>query len=181
MPSARPSWSWIAIGLGAAFTAVTVAITWVEYQTYNSTSLDMAVYSQLVWNSANGHPLETTLLLQNRSHLAEHLALLLLPLGPLYGLAPDVRLLLLLQQAALAVSGIPLYLMARQRLGPRLATLCLAGYYLMPTMAEVALDAFYPIAFVAAPVGLAVALAIGGRTRAALLPCLLAVLFEEEA
>src|SRR5919202_1587551 len=91
----------IALGLGLLFFAVTAAITWAEHRTYNSTSLDMAVYTQLVWNTADGHPFETTLLLQNRLHLAEHLAFLLMPLAPLYALLPRVELLLLLQQAAL--------------------------------------------------------------------------------
>jgi uncharacterized membrane protein len=172
---------WLPIGLGALFTLVTTAITWAEHDTYNSTSLDMGAYTQLLWNTAHGRPFETTLLLQNRLHLAEHLALLLLPLAPLYGLLPEVKLLLLLQQVVLALSGAPLYWIARQRVGPALATLCLACYYAMPTLAEVALDAFYPIAFAALPVGGAVALAIAASPRAAALPSFLALLVEEEA
>src|SRR5712691_6510632 len=180
MLAARPA-ALISLALGLAFLLTTSAITWAEHETFNSTSLDMAVYTQLLWNTAQGHPFETTLLLQNRLHLAEHLALLLQPLAPLYGLAPDVRLLLVLQQAALALSGWPVWWLARRRLSPALALLVLAGYYVMPALTEVALDAFYPIAFAALPLGWAAALAIERRPRAAALPALLALLWEEEA
>jgi predicted membrane protein DUF2079 len=163
------------------FAALTTAITWVEHQTYNSTSLDLAVYTQLVWNTGIGQPFSTTLLLQNHLHLAEHLALLLLPLAPLYALLPDPRLLLLLQQGALALAGLAVYWLARRRLNGWLALLPLLGYYLMPSLDEVAFDAFYPIAFAAVPVGLAAALALERRWRSASLLALLAVLFEEEA
>src|SRR6266571_6701585 len=115
LPSERPWW---ALGIALVFSLVTLAITWAEHQTYNSTSLDMAVYTQLVWNAADGHPFETTLLLHNRLHLAEHLALLLLPLAPLYGLWPDARLLLAFQQTALGLSGLAVYWFSRQRLSP---------------------------------------------------------------
>src|SRR5438093_630875 len=129
-----------ALALALLFTVVTTAITWAEHETYNSTSLDMGVYAQLLWDTAHGHPFATTLLLQNRLHLAEHLALLLLPLAPLYGLVPDVKLLLLLQQVALALSGLAVFWVARGVLGSRLALVALTAYYAMPTLAEVALD-----------------------------------------
>jgi hypothetical protein len=171
----------LALALGVVFAAVTIAITWGEHATFNSTSLDLAMYTQLVWNSGQGDPFETTLLLQNRLHLAEHVALLVLPLAPLYALVPEVRLLLLLQQVALAVSGLAVYWLARRRLGGGWALLLLAGYYAMPTLTEVALDAFYPIAFAAVPVGAGVAAALAGWRRSGVMLTLLGMLIEEEA
>jgi uncharacterized membrane protein len=171
----------LALLAGALFAGLTTIMTWVEHQTFNSTSLDMGVYTQLIWNGGHGKPFATSLLLQNRLHLAEHLALLLLPLAPLYAFLPDPRLLLTLQQLALGLAGLSVYWLARRRLGGWLALVPTLGYYLMPSLTEVALDAFYPIAFAAAPVGLAAALALERRPRAAGLLALLAVLFEEEA
>lgn len=171
----------LALLAGVLFAGLTTVMTWVEHQTFNSTSLDMGVYTQLVWNGGHGEPFATSLLLQNRLHLAEHLALLLLPLAPLYALLPDPRLLLTLQQLALGLAGLTVYWLARRRLGAWLALVPTLGYYLMPSLTEVALDAFYPIAFAAVPVGLAAALALERRPRAAGLLALLAVLFEEEA
>jgi uncharacterized membrane protein len=172
----------VLVGIVAlTFVVVTTGITWLEHQTYNSTSLDIGVYSQLVWNLANGRPFETTLLLQNRLHLAEHLALLLLPLAPLYALLPDVRLLLLLQQAALGLSGLAVYWLAARTLPPVGAVAVAAGYYLMPSLTEVALDAFYPIVFAAVPIGWALALAAHGVRATPVLLGLAALLIEEEA
>ena len=181
MPARLDGAGRVAAGLGLLYFALTTALTWAEHWTYNSTSLDMAVYTQLVWNIAHGHPFETTLLLQNRLHLAEHLAFLLLPLAPVYGVLPRVELLLALQQAALALSGWPVYWFARCRLGARLGLVVLSGYYAMPTLAEVALDAIYPVVFAAVPLGWAAAFALAGRTRSATVAALLGVLFEEEA
>jgi hypothetical protein len=162
--------------------ALTVTwITWREHETFNSTSLDMGVYTQVVWNTGNGYPFNTTLLANNHLHLGEHLALLLLPIAPLYALVPDPRLLLLIQQLVLAASGLPVYWFARQRLDRVPALLVTAGYLLMPTLCEVALDAFYPIAFTALLTGLAAAMAMMGRPRLAVLLALLAMLWEEEA
>lgn len=171
----------IAALLGLALALVTTWITWAEHATFNSTSLDMGVYSQLVWNGAQGRPFETTLLANNRLHLGEHLALLLLPLSPLYALAPDPRLPLALQQLALGLSALGVHWYARQRLGAAPALAVTAGYLLMPTLCEVALDAFYPIAFTPLLLGWAVACALAGRPRSALLLALLAALWEEEA
>ena len=181
MPSRCRLGTTLALGLALVFVVVTTAITWLEHETFNSTSLDMAVYSQLVWNTAGGQPFETSLLLQNRLHLAEHLALLLLPIAPLYGLLPDPRLLLLLQQVALGLSGLAIFWLARRTLSTGPALTLTAGYYAMPTLTEVALDAFYPIAFAAIPVGWSLALAVGRYRVTPALLLLLALLFEEEA
>src|SRR5919198_795747 len=121
-------WSWFAIGLGLLYTLITTSITWAEHATYNRTSLDLGVYTQLVWNMAHGRPFETTLLL--------------------------------LQQVALALSGLPLFWLARCRLGPRLGLMVLACYYAMPLLTDIALDGMYPIVFAAVPAGLAAALAL---------------------
>ena len=67
------------------------------------------MYTQVVWSIANGYPYQTTLLANNRLHLAEHLALVLLPLAPLYALIPSVSLLLLLQTSVVAASGLAVY------------------------------------------------------------------------
>ncbi|MBA2448913.1 MAG: DUF2079 domain-containing protein, partial [Chloroflexi bacterium] len=88
-----------------------------EHATYNSTSRDIGVYLQVLWNTGHGQPFSTTLLESNRIHLAEHLAPLLALLAPGYAVAPDPRWLLVLQQASLALSAVPIYLLARRLLG----------------------------------------------------------------
>src|SRR5687768_13449892 len=86
---ARSGWS---AGLVAAVPSIVIGLVWVtiasansiaELVTYNSTSRDIGVYLQMLWNTGHARPFQTTLLESNRIHLAEHVALLLPVLSPL--------------------------------------------------------------------------------------------------
>jgi uncharacterized membrane protein len=162
-----------------------VVATWIpiaEHQTYNSTSRDIGVYLQVVWNTAHGRPYQTTLLESNRVHLAEHVAPLLALISPAYAWAPDPRWLFVMQQAGLALSAIPLYLFAHRRLGGTwLPTLVVAAFFAMPTLDEIAFDAFYPVTFTALPLAFAGYLLFSGRWRVGVACALVAPLIEEEA
>lgn len=181
VPVGRPSRAWLALGLGLAFLATTTWLSWSRHESYNNRSLDLAMYTQVVWNIANGYPYETSLLANNRLHLAEHLALVLLPVAPLYALIPSVSLLLLLQTSFVAASGLAVYWFACRRLGSGLALLITAAYYASPLLGDIALDDFYPITCAALPLAWATALAISGRPGSAALLALGSMLWEEEA
>ena len=171
-----------AVAIGLLWFAVASWIAVAEHQTYNTTSRDFGVYLQVLWNGAHGRPFQTTLLESNRVHLAEHVALLLPLLGPGYAAVPDPRWLLVLQQAALALSGVPVYLLARRVLGRGwLPTLVAAAFYAMPTLVEVALDAFYPVTFTALPVAFAAYFLLTDRVRRAVACAVVALVLEEEA
>src|SRR5205085_1421678 len=104
----------------------------------NSTSRDIGVYLQMLWNTAHGRPFQTTLLESNRVHLAEHVALLLPALSPAFAVAPDARWLFGAQSAMLALAAMPVYLLARRLLGGvLLPTLFVAAYFAMPTVTEI--------------------------------------------
>src|SRR5215210_1200163 len=107
---AEPSATVRAFPFGLAATAVALifalglsALAIARHEAYASGQHDLEIYLQTLWNTAHGRPFATTLLKANDLHLAEHLALALLPLVPLYGLLSDPRLLLVLQQVALAL------------------------------------------------------------------------------
>jgi uncharacterized membrane protein len=171
-----------AVAIGLAWFALVSWIVLAEHATFNSTSRDIGVYLQVLWNTAHGHPFQTTLLESNRLHVAEHVALLLPFLAPVFALAPDVRWLLLAQQATLTLSGIPIYLLARRRLGGVwLPTLVVAAFYAMPTLDEIAFDAFYPVSFTALPIAFSGYFLLTGRWRAGVVCALVALLLEEEA
>src|SRR5919204_4564202 len=101
-PLTRPAqrWAVAATALGLAAFLVFSGLAIARHQAYASGRQDLEIYLQTLWNTAQGRPFATTLLKSNELHLAEHLALALLPLAPLYGLLPDPRLLIVLQQAA---------------------------------------------------------------------------------
>src|SRR5262249_42728748 len=129
---------------GLAFFAVTSWIALVRHDAFLTGRFDLEIYTQVVWNTAHGQPFATTLLKSNLNHLAEHVALILLPIAAIYRLAPDPKLLILIQQAALALLGVPLFIVARRVLGSAWqALLVVACFYLTPAMAGVALDDFH--------------------------------------
>ena len=171
----------VALTLGLAFAILLSGLALARHAAFASGQHDLEIYLQTLWNTAQGWPFATTLLKSNELHLAEHLALSLLPLVPLYALIPAAALILALQQLALALAGLPLWLLARRRLGARLGLLLLAAFYLTPTLATIALDDFHPVTFTAAPLAAAAWLLSERRWRPALMLTLLAVLLEEEA
>jgi uncharacterized membrane protein len=170
------------IAIGLIWVVVASANSIAELATYNSTSRDIGVYLQMLWNTGHGRPFETTLLESNRVHLAEHVALLLPVLSPLHALWPDPRWLFVAQTSVLALAAVPVYLLARRLLGGvLLPTLFVAGYFLMPTVTEVAFDAFYPVIWAALPVGFAGYFLLTDRVRPGVALALLSITIEEEA
>ena len=180
-PRQRITLAVLAFLLGATVCLVLSGLAIARHEAFASGQHDLEIYAQTLWNTAQGRPFATTLLKTNELHLAEHLALVLLPLAPLYGLVPEPRLLLGLQQLALALAGLPVWLVARRRLGAGAALLLLAGFYLMPSLAGVALDDFHPVALTAAPLAGAALLLLEHRWRSGLCLASSVVLLEEEA
>lgn len=188
VPGPRASWR---AALLSAAPSLLIALVWVviasansigELLTFNSTSRDIGVYLQMLWNTGHGRPFHTTLLESNRTHLAEHIALLLPVLAPLYALRPDPRWLFVAQTTVLALAATPVYLLARRKLGGvLLPTLFVAGYFLMPTVTEIAYDAFYPVTWTALPLGFAAYFLLTDRVRPGIALALLAIPMEEEA
>ena len=73
-------------------------------------------------------------------------------------------------------SPAPIYLLARRLLGGvLLPTVFVAGFFLMPTVTEVAYDAFYPIIWAALPIGFATYFLLTDRVRPGIALALLAL------
>lgn len=151
-----------------------------QHDTFHTRARDMGIYAQVIWNTGQGRPFESTLLEDNRLHIAEHIAPVMALIAPLYALFPDPRLLLLLQQGSLAAAGLPLFFWARPRVGDLAALGLLVGYLLMPATSRIAFSEFHPVVVAALPVALGVRAVLEGRARAAVVWLLLALLCEEE-
>lgn len=152
-----------------------------QHDTYHTRARDMGIYAQVIWNTSHGRPFASTLLEENRLHIAEHVAPIMALLAPVYALVPDPRLLLLLQQACLAAAGLPIFFWARRQVGDLAALGLLVAYELMPTTSRIAFSEFHPIVMAALPIALGVWAVLEGRARAAVVWLVLALLFEEEA
>ena len=82
----------------------------------------------------------------------------------------------MLQQAALALLGVPLFVVARRVLGsPWQALVVLACFYLTPSLAGVALDDFHAVPIAAMPLAVGMALDLLGRPRLGAVVALLAL------
>ncbi|HEX3244104.1 MAG TPA: DUF2079 domain-containing protein [Chloroflexota bacterium] len=177
----RVAWI-VAVGGCVAFIAILSWFAQAQHNAYSTGQHDLEIYSQVIWNTANGHPYETTLLKTNRSHLAEHLSGAVLLLAPLYKLVPEPMLLIVIQQVALGLAALPIYAFARVRGdSPGIALLAAAGYLCSSAAASIALDDFHPVALTALPLGLSAYCLLTGRARAALVAALIALFLEEEA
>jgi uncharacterized membrane protein len=108
-----------------AYLLVFGALSIARYDGYRAHGLDLGTMDQAVWNTLHGRLLERTPLYRDPAAgsryenrlLDAKLELIFLPLSALYAVWSDPRLLLALQAAALAAGAIPLYLLARERLG----------------------------------------------------------------
>src|SRR3954464_1075276 len=70
------------IAMTTAFIVSMSLLAVAQHATYTTGRQDLEIYTQVIWNTANGHPYDTTLLKTNRSHLAEHMAGAVLLLAP---------------------------------------------------------------------------------------------------
>ena len=168
--------------LGVGFFALTAWMAFTRHDTFNTGRLDLEIYTQVVWNTAAGRPFETTLLKTNLSHLAEHMALVLVPISWLYRVVPDPKLLIGIQQLGLAFIGWPLFLWARRALGaPAQALVVVACFYATPALAGIALDDFHAVALTALPLAVGLGLVLAGRPGVGALVALVALPIEEES
>lgn len=153
-----------------------------QHATYTTGRQDLEIYTQVIWNTANGHPFETTLLKTNRSHLAEHLAGAVILLAPLYRLIPQPELLIVIQQVLLGAAAIPIFLFARWRTGRSVIALALtAAFLLSSAVTRIALDDFHPIVLTVLPLGLSLYWLAVGAPRRAFGMAVFSMFLEEEA
>jgi uncharacterized membrane protein len=124
----------------------------VRYQSYHADAFDLGNMDQAIWNTLHGHPFRFT----NRgldwqgppTRLGLHVEPIFLLLAPLYLIHSGPETLLVTQSIALALGGLPLFLLARRHLPalPLVGAAFVAAYYLSPQLLGEALWDFHPVA-----------------------------------
>ncbi len=94
---------------------------------FQSGGFDLGLYDQAVWKF--GHLQDAYNTVKQRIIFGDHLILTLPIFGLLFYLWDDVRLLLVMQAGAIAFSAIPIFLIAKRRLGSKIAAICIAVIY----------------------------------------------------
>jgi uncharacterized membrane protein len=170
------------IALAILVASFVVAYGWLSVERHHrfaSTGYDLAINEQVVWNTVHGRFFATSVEVDNR--FADHFQPLMLGLVPLYALFPRTELLLLLQVCAVAAAAIPLYRLARRRLGDaRLALSTVAAYLMYPAVGFVVRFDFHLEAIAIAALIAAFDALDRGHLRSASIWLLLPLLSKED-
>ena len=103
---------------------VIIAMLVVKYNSFGYDAIDLGIYNQVMYNSANGNLFGLSI--HPHSYLGDHFELFLLVLLPFYFLLRSPLTLLALQVVVVLLSAIPLYYIARRLLSP-IWSLAIAG------------------------------------------------------
>lgn len=144
----------IAIGmiLVMLVASITVNILQAEYFTMGARARDMAYYSQILWNTLQGHLLAGNLNqdLLFRPPVSSDFALhvspfLLVGVLPIYFVFPSFLTLLILRDVAMAAAAWPLFLIARQYLGGVGGVAAVMLYFVNPAVMSQTFQEFTPL------------------------------------
>lgn len=174
----------VAIGLVAAYAIVFGALSLIRHWSFHSTGLDLGVFDQVIWNTSQGHFMESTLSLDRctpHSFFGDHFSPVLLALVPLYWIAPHPETLLVVQTVALALGALPLYLLARRLLPRGIERLIwLLAYVLSAPLAFITLYDFHEVALAVLPLGFAMYFLVTRRTLPLVIALLAAFTVKED-
>src|SRR5438034_5815385 len=112
---ARAHWL-LPIALAALYAAVLGWLSVEQRRTLFHFDEDLAIYDQVVWNTAHGRLFASTLIEHADNLLGDHFSPVVAIFAPVYWLAPSANVLLLGQAVALGLAVLPLYAFARCRL-----------------------------------------------------------------
>ena len=165
----------------ALYIVVFSIFTGFRHYNFQTQTWDMAIYEQVIWNTAHGRVMQSSIE-EVPNHLGVHFGPLLFMLAPIYAVFPSTYLLLFLQTAALALGSWPLFLLARRVLQHERLALAVSGAYLLsPSLHWVNTFDFHPISFLVPFLIAAVYFAVSARLGWSVLFFALAASTKEDA
>jgi len=120
----------ILIGIVALYIIIFGVFTALRHYNFQTQTWDMAIFTQTMWNTINGHVMLNTIE-EMPNHLGLHWSPILFLLIPLYWLFTSPYTLLIIQSVALGLGAVPLYFLARHILQSEKWGLVIAGSYLL--------------------------------------------------
>ncbi|MCS6801394.1 MAG: DUF2079 domain-containing protein [Chloroflexota bacterium] len=186
--SLRPRLSWrrqlpllLLAVMVVAFVVFFAALSVHRHLTFGTAGNDLGNMDQAVWNTSQGRWFESTNWRGGTNRLGAHVEPILIPIAALYWIAPTPLTLLVLQAAVVGLGAIPLFWLARRRLGSGWAALPFAGAYLMfPALQAAVLYEFHPLTLTAPFFALAVAGLLERKTALFVAGTVLAVACKED-
>lgn len=103
----------------AAYTVVTSHLTIMDHHRFGTGSYDLGIFDNMMFNTLHGAPFKSSIMYGPKlgNSLAGHAEFAMVLFAPLYALYPRAEGLLVLQAIALGSAAIPLYFLAKTRLG----------------------------------------------------------------
>ncbi len=148
-PLARAAVALTLAALMSGFVAIFWRMTLVNYRALHAHTIDLGLYDNLLWHTAHGDWLGSSFL-KGGHHNSAHFDPILIALAPLYALRPRSDTLLVLQVVWASSALVPLYLLAREKLGSAVYGLGFAAMYAAhPAVHGAALYEFHSLTLVA--------------------------------
>ncbi len=151
--------------LGVGYAVVTAYLSLVDHHGLSTSFLDLAVYDNIVWNTAQGRWLDCSMC-AGGNHASVHYDPILIVVAQLYRLQPQAETLLVLQSAWLALGVIPMFRLGKRRLGRNAAGVAMAAVYVLyPALHGANLYDFHSLTLAIPLLVLAVDLIDAGATK----------------
>lgn len=151
-----------------------------KFEAFNLYGTDFALFEQVIWNTMHGRLLENTIIVDAPILLAQRFSPILFAFVPLYALLGDSRILVLTPTVAVGITALPLYWLARQRLGRPLALVMVLAFWTMPGLQPIVLGNFKEIILTIPFLMLAMFFLLRQRYNPFLISLGLALLCKEE-
>ena len=156
--------TWVALGLVLLHATWATRLQWDIHRGLGTSSYDVGLYDQGTWLMSRFEAPFVTLM--GRNLMGDHASLVMVLLVPLYWVVPGTETLLAVQSLVVAAGALPIYFLARARLGSRVMALALAATWLLnPAVNGANLENFHPDSFLALFLPLALWALLSGRWR----------------
>lgn len=133
--------AWLIIGYIAFFSVQLLR----HYYSFGSRAMDLGNFNQAIWNTSRGRLFHQTNLPGATNRLSAHVEMILVPISLLYHIYSGPEILFLLQSVVVGLGAVPVFALARFRLGRDwLALIFAAAYLLYPPIQGASLLDFHP-------------------------------------
>ena len=150
------------------------------FNTYQSPPFDLSIGDQGLWLLS--HFKDPFITVMGRNLFADHTSFIFLLIVPFYRLFPEPQGILILQAILIGASAIPIYMVARQRIGGILIPTALGATFLLnPLLQQENLEQFHPEAFQVLIISIAIYAALNSRGRMLAAMVVLSLLVKEDA
>ena len=144
--SARNTGYWLALAaMMLLFVLIFAGLAFNQHAALRTHKSDLGQMDLAIWNTSRGRFVEEIKQDFLSTRLTDHVEPIFIPVSAVFWLWDDVRAILLLQALAVALGAIPLFALARRKLGPALALGFAAAYLLNPPLQSAVLTEFHAI------------------------------------